>query len=126
MEAGQATRDRACGELHHLILGSRIDDLSDNVDRILLALCLWGALQRGTALVLKGNRVEGEVFAFDALRCDNSHALARYSGRQFCDRGRIKTDNGIPTKVPAGSSVFCSWNKKFTSRGLSARRSGPR
>ena len=46
--------------------------------------------------------MEGEVFAFDALRCDNSHALARYSGRQFCDRGRIKTDNGIPTKVPAG------------------------
>ena len=56
----------------------------------------------GAALVLKGNCVEGEVFAFDALRCANSHALARYSGRQFCDRGRIKTDNGIPTKVPAG------------------------
>ena len=32
----------------------------------------------GAALVLKGNRVEGEVFAFDALRCDNSHAQARY------------------------------------------------
>ena len=62
---------------------------------MLLALCLWSALQVGTALVLKGNRVEGEVFAFNALRCDNSHALARYSGRQFCDRGRIKTDNGI-------------------------------
>ena len=56
----------------------------------------------GTALVLKGNRVEGEVFAFDALRCDNSHALARYSGRQFCDKRRIKTDNGIPVKAPAG------------------------
>ena len=69
---------------------------------ILLAWCLWSALQVGAALVLKGNRVEGEVFAFDALRCDNSHALAHYSGRQFCDRGRIKTDNGIPTKVPAG------------------------
>ena len=69
---------------------------------ILLALCLWGALQVGTALVLKGNRVEGEVFAFDALRCDNSHALARISGRQFCDKGRIKTDNGIPVKGPAG------------------------
>ena len=69
---------------------------------ILLALCLWSTLQVGAALVLKGNRVEGEVFAFDALRCDNSHALARYSGRQFCDRGRIKTDNGIPTKVLAG------------------------
>ena len=69
---------------------------------ILLVLCLWGALQMGAALVLKGNRVEGEVFAFDTLRCNNSQALARYSGRQFCDRGRIKTDNGIPTKVPAG------------------------
>ena len=45
---------------------------------ILLALCLWGTLQGGTALVLKGNRVEGEVFAFDAMRCDNSHALACY------------------------------------------------
>ena len=32
----------------------------------------------GAALVLKGNRVEGEVFTFDELRCDNSHALARY------------------------------------------------
>ena len=42
------------------------------------------------------------MFAFDALRCDNSHALAGYLGCQFCDRGRIKTDNGIPTKVPAG------------------------
>ena len=31
-------------------------------------------------MVLKGNRVEGEVFALDALRCNNSHALARYSG----------------------------------------------
>ena len=69
---------------------------------ILLALCLWGALQVGAALVLKGNHVEGEVFAFDALRCNNSHTLARYSGCQFCDKGRIKTDNGIPVKAPAG------------------------
>ena len=69
---------------------------------ILLGLCLWGALRVGATLVLKGNRVEGEVFAFDALRCNNSHTLARFSGRQFCDKGRIKTDNGIPVKVPAG------------------------
>ena len=41
---------------------------------ILLALCLWGPLQMGTALVLKGNHVEGEVFAFDALRCKYSRA----------------------------------------------------
>ena len=52
--------------------------------------------------MLKGNCVEGEVFAFDALRCDNSHALACYSGCQFCDKGWIKTDNGIPVKVPEG------------------------
>ena len=52
--------------------------------------------------MLKGNRIEGEVFAFDALQCDNSHALARYSGRQFCNKGQIKTDNGIPVKTPAG------------------------
>ena len=32
----------------------------------------------------------------------NSRALARYSGPQFCDKGRIKTDNGIPVKVPGG------------------------
>ena len=53
-------------------------------------------------MVLKGSRVGGEVFAFDALRCDNSHALARHSGRPFCGEGRIKTDNGMPVKVPAG------------------------
>ena len=35
---------------------------------MLLALCLWSALQVGATLVLKGNRVEGEAFAFDALR----------------------------------------------------------
>ena len=35
---------------------------------ILLALCLWGTLQIGTSLVLKGNRVEGEVFAL--MHCD--------------------------------------------------------
>ena len=42
----------------------------------------------GGALVLKakGNRIEGEVFAFNALRCNNSHALVRYSGYQFCDK----------------------------------------
>ena len=34
---------------------------------ILLALCLWGTLRVGAALVLKGNCIEGEVFAFD--RC---------------------------------------------------------
>ena len=38
---------------------------------ILLTLCLWSALRVGAALVLKGNRVKGEVFAFDALWCDN-------------------------------------------------------
>ena len=45
---------------------------------ILWILCLWRALQMGAALVLKGNRVEVEVFFFYALRCDNSHALASY------------------------------------------------
>ena len=45
----------------------------DPVDPVLV-----GELQMGAALVLKGNWVEGEVFAFDALRCDNSHALACY------------------------------------------------
>ena len=53
-------------------------------------------------MVLKGSRVGGEVFAFDALRCDNSHALARHLGHPFCGEGRIKTDNGMPVKVPVG------------------------
>ena len=52
--------------------------------------------------MLKGNRVEGEVFALDALRCNNSHVLAGYSWLQFCDKGRIKTDNRIPVKAAAG------------------------
>ena len=51
--------------------------------------------------MLKGSRVGGEVFAFNVLRCDNSHALARHSGRRFCSEGRTKTDNGMPVKVPA-------------------------
>ena len=42
---------------------------------ILLALGLWGVLQVGAALVLKGSRERGEVFAFDALCCDHSHAI---------------------------------------------------
>ena len=41
---------------------------------ILLALCLWSTLHMGAALVLKWNRIEGEVFAFAALRCNNSLA----------------------------------------------------
>ena len=69
---------------------------------ILLALGLWGILQVGAALVLKGSRVGGEVFAFDALCCDNSHALARHSGPRFCGRGRSKANNGMPVRVPAG------------------------
>ena len=77
-------------------------------DWILLALCLWSTLRVGTALVLKGNRVEGEVFAFDALQCDNSHALARYSGRQFCDWGRIKTDNSVQRSAVGTRNSFPS------------------
>ena len=91
---------------------------------ILLAWCLWSALQAGAALVLKGNRVEGEVFAFNALRCDNSHALARYSGRQFCDRGRIKTDNRIPTKVPAGELSMLQLEQEIHFQATVSRRSG--
>ena len=47
---------------------------------ILLALGLWGVLQVQTALVLKGSGERGEVYAFDALRCDHSPALGRHSG----------------------------------------------
>ena len=63
----------------------------------------------GAALVLKGNRIEGEVFAFDALRCDTSHALARYSGRQFCDKGHL-------SRPRRANSASCNWNRKSTSR----------
>ena len=67
----------------------------------------------GAALVLKGKRVEGEVFAFNALRCDNSQALARYSGHQFCNKGRIKTDNGILVKAPAGELSFLQLDQEI-------------
>ena len=75
--------------------------------------------------MLKGNRVEGEVFAFDALRCNNSHALARYSGRQFCDRGQIKMDNGIPTKVLAGEPRVLQLEQEihFQATGCKKKRS---
>ena len=72
--------------------------------------------------MLKGNRVEGEVFAFDALRCDNSHALARYSGRQFCDKGRIKTDNGIPAKVPAGELSVLQLEQEIHFRAIICKK----
>ena len=52
--------------------------------------------------MLKGSREGGEVFAFDALRCDNSHALAHHSGRRGCGEGRIKANNEMTAKVPAG------------------------
>ena len=68
----------------------------------MLALGLWGVLQVGAALVLKGSRERGEVFAFDALRCDHSHTLGRHSGRRVCGEGRIRADNGMTGKVPAG------------------------
>ena len=69
---------------------------------ILLALGLWGVLQVGAPLVLKGGCERGEVFAFDALCCDHSHALTRHSGRRVCGEGQIKADNGMTSKVPAG------------------------
>ena len=52
--------------------------------------------------MLKGSREGGEVFAFDALRCDNSHTLGRHSGRRFCGEGRIQVDNGMTIKALAG------------------------
>ena len=67
----------------------------------MLALVLWGVLQVGAVLVLKGSR-EGEVFAFDALRFDHSHALGRHSGRRVCGEERIKGDDGMTVKVLAG------------------------
>ena len=69
---------------------------------ILLALGLWGILQVGAALVLKGSRERVEVFAFDVLRCDNSYALGHHSGRRACGEERIKGGNGMPSRVPAG------------------------
>ena len=55
-----------------------------------------------TALVLKGSGERGEVYAFDALRCDHSPALGRHSGCRVCGKGQIKADNGMTMKVPAG------------------------
>ena len=69
---------------------------------VLLALGLWGVLQVGAALVLKGSRERGEVFAFDALRCDHSHVLGCHSGRRVCGEGRVKADNRMTSRVPAG------------------------
>ena len=68
---------------------------------ILLALGLWGVLQVGAALVLKGSRKRGEVFAFATLRCNHSYAVTRHSGHRVCGEGRIKADNGMTSKIPA-------------------------
>ena len=74
--------------------------------------------------MLKGNRVEGEVFTFNALRCDNSHALARYSGCQFCDKGRIKTDNGIPVKVLAGELSVLQLEQEIHFQAIICKKKG--
>ena len=92
---------------------------------ILLALGLWGVLQVGTALVLKGSRERGEVFAFDALRCDHSHALGRHSGLWICKEGRVKGDNGRTREVPAGERriLQLEWGIRFRATLCKQKRS---
>ena len=92
---------------------------------ILLALGLWGVLQVGTALVLKVSCERGEVFAFDALRCDHSHALGRHSGLRICKEGRVKGDNGRTREVPAGERriLQLEWGIRFRGTLCKQKRS---
>ena len=92
----------------------------------LIAALLYGLLLgrhlTSTALVLKGARVGGEEYAFDALKCDNSHALARYSGRQFCNTDRIKTDAGVPKRVETGEHVIVQKNPELRFQGARCQK----
>ena len=66
------------------------------------------------------------MFAFDALCCDNSHALARHSGRRFCGRGRSKASNGMPVRAPAGELSILQVEQGIHFPVIYARRSSQR
>lgn len=57
----------------------------------------------GMRTVVKGTRLgAGEEFRFDALQCDDAQALARYSGRKFCELGKIREENGLVDSTDGG------------------------
>ena len=67
-------------------------------------------------LKLKGNKIGGgEIFQFDALQCDNAHALARYSSKRFCDSESIKKESGVvkPTEGGEYAVIQYSTDKYF-------------
>ena len=67
-------------------------------------------------LKLKGNKMgSGEIFQFEALQCDNAHALARYSSKRFCDSESIKQESGVAKPTTGGEYdvVQYSTNKYF-------------
>jgi len=83
--------------------------------RVWLLCWLWRH-SNGAKVKVKGNRVaSGEEFKFEALRCDNSHALARYSSRQFCNMGKIRAESGVAEKTAGGEYVVLQHNpeKRF-------------
>ena len=63
------------------------------------------------------------MFAFDVLRCDNSHALARHSGHRFCGRGQSKASNGMPVRAPAGELSILQLEQGIHFQAIYARRS---
>jgi hypothetical protein len=80
---------------------------------ILYIVCSSVAVE---GLKLKGNKIgSGEVFQFEALQCDNAHALARYSSKRFCDNEAIKQESGVakPTEGGEYAVIQYSTNKYF-------------
>ncbi len=70
----------------------------------------------GETVTVKGRRMGGgEEFRFDALRCDNARALARYSSRRFCNIDKIKEEQGLSEKGEGGEYSVLQYNlaKKF-------------
>ena len=87
--------------------GKRTARPRENEDRIylysvyILYILYYSTIVGG--LKLKGNKMgSGELSQFEALQCDNAHALARYSSKRFCDSESIKQESGVVKPTTGG------------------------
>ena len=82
-------------------------------------VCVEYACGEGASLMLKGNKLGGgEEYQFEALQCDDAHALTRYSSKNFGDASRIKKENGIPDKTTAGEYTVVQYTPDKTFKAI--------